>query len=478
MPPKQRLLRSIDTPASGSGRVSVNATDDVAPPAGVTVGVPLNLALTTGTAYASAAPTAYINATWDPPETSTNALPSFYTVQVSTSSSFTASGTLTVQANSNSARIEGLLPATLYYVRVRAYAAGMSGPWTPMSPLTDGVNRITTATDTTAAGVPTSISATWIGVGDLLVTWTNPTEANFKDVKVVIRASSGGTIYRTVYSAAGRYLYPVALNLQDTAFAGDPSLYVELQSRTFSNVLGTTVNTGLVTKSAPTAPYSVAHSWTGDTGTAGADLNFTWGNQLDALYWLISINSLAAERTDSSAFKYSLSQNIKDNGAADPTLTWAIVAVDGLGQISTTTSGTATNAAPPTPTVTLTAGFSILIATVGGTQAADFAAYEYVFKRDGTTVRTLASKAAEQQYELSAAGDDGYHSWTCVVRQQDLFGQYSGTVTSSAVAMETLTLSGLRAGIVYSDSIATAPATLKAQLADGVTTAGGVVYNP
>lgn len=471
MPPKSRLRRTIDAPIPSrnitSGAAGASASSNIVPPVRPTIGEPLNLALTTAIGYSSAAPTAVINATWDPPY---DTIPQFYQINVSTNSSFTASGTIMAQANTESAHIESLLPATLYYVRVRAWAGGVAGAWSD-------TKSITTASDTVAAGVPTGIGAVWIGVGDLLVTWTNPTEANFKDVKVVIRASSGGTIYRTVYSAAGRYLYPVALNLQDTAFVGDPSLYVELQSRTFSNVLGTTANTGLVTKGAPTAPYSVAHSWTGDTGTAGPDLNFTWGNQLDALYWLISINSLPAERTDSSAFKYSLSQNIKDNGAADPTLTWAIVAVDGLGQISTTTSGTATNAAPPTPTVTLTAGFSILIATVGGTQAADFAAYEYIFKRDGVAARTLESKAAEQQYELSAAADDGYHSWTCTVRQKDLFGQYSTATTSSAVAMETLTLAGLRAGIVYSDSIATSPATLKAQLSDGVTTSGGISYN-
>lgn len=461
----------MDMPTSKTGRVTINATDDIAPPAGATVGVPQTLALTTGIGYSSSAPTAYINATWTPPETSTGALPAFYTVQVSTNSTFTASGTLTVQASTNSARIEGLLPNTLYYVRVRAFSAGLSGPWTAAS-------SITTATDTVAAGVPTSVSATWIGIGDLLVAWTNPTEANLKDVEIRVRASSGGTIYRTTYSASGRFLYTLAMNLLDTANVGDPSLYVELRSRTFSNVLGTTVNTGLVTKSAPATPTGVTQSWSGDTGTAGADLIIAWTNVNDAAFWSLGLDAVT-RRADSNRYTYTLETNrIEHSGTADPSISYSLWAIDGFGQSSTAVSGTATNAAPPTPSVVLTAGFSILIANVGGVRAADFAVYEFVWKRDGTTVRTQESPASEQQYEMSAAADDGLHSWTVVVRQKDLFNQFSSTVTSSAVVVETLTIAGLRAGAAYTDSESNGAASL-AVLKDGNTTGpAGVNYNP
>jgi hypothetical protein len=149
-----------------------------------------------------------------------------------------------------------------------------------------------------------------------------------------------------------------------------------------------------------------------------------------------------------------------------------------LGQNSTAASGTATNAAPPTPTVTLTAGaVAGITATAGGTKAADFAAYEYLVKRNSTTVITVESPAQSFTYDMSAAADAGFHSWTVLVRQKDAFGQYSGTVTSSAVAFEALTISYLREGVAYVDSIATATATLKTAMTDGVVASGGVSYS-
>lgn len=573
MAPKSRVQLSINAPPpiTGFGGLPINSTADVVPPANPTLGAPYDLTLTTATGYSSAAPTAVIDATWLRPLQSN---PASYTIQVSTSSSFTASGTITAQTfpGVESAHIEGLLPGTLYYVRVRANAPGVTSAWSSMSPLVTGDNRITTATDTAAAGVPTAVSATWIGTGDLLVTWTNPTDANLKDVRVVIKASSGGATYRTTFSAAGRLLYTVAMNYADTAGVGDPSLYVELTSRTFSNVFGTTVNTGLVTKAAPTTPGTIVQSWSGDTGGAADDLTLSWAEQGDAAFWYVSINGLAVRRVNGTTYTYAYSRNIADNGTPDPTLTYGIQAVDGLGQGSTTASGTATNAAPTTPgslttswlsdagtagpdcliswvastgatfgyrltidgiardllgtrliytldanraehsgtpdpvltisviardgfqnssaaattatnaapatpTATLTQGaVSGLHATITSTPPADFLTYEYVFKRDATTVATVLSRAQSIVYPMQGAGDDGYHSWTVVIRQQDVFAQFSATVTPSAVAFEALSLAGLRAMATYSDSLSTAPATLKAALADGVTTSGGITY--
>jgi hypothetical protein len=190
MPGKSKAAYRIDFDVPVKfGSVSTNATDDFAPGANPTIGAPLNLALVTGVAYSSAAPTAYIDATWDKPQ---DATPSFYVIQVSTDSTF-ATVTIEQQAPLNSAHIEGLLPGTLYYVRVQAFAGGISGAWSATA-------SITTATDTAPAAVPTSPAAAWVGFGDLSITWVNPTSANFKDVKFVVRASSGGTIYRKFYS--------------------------------------------------------------------------------------------------------------------------------------------------------------------------------------------------------------------------------------------------------------------------------------
>lgn len=470
--PKIRPLRRIDVqpPVVRGGAVSSNATDDVLAPANPTVSAPYDLALTTAIGYSSASPTAVIDATWTKPLFSN---PNNYQIQVSTNSTFTAAGTitaLTAAGGVESAHIEGLLPGVLYYVRVRAYTPGLDSAWSVTV-------SITTATDTTAAGVPTSQAATWVGVGDLLITWVNPTDANFKDVKIVVRASAGGTILRTWYSAAQHWLYTLAMNFADTAGVGDGSLYVELQSRTFSDVLSSTVNTGLVTKSAPATPTGVTQSWSGDTGTAGADWTIAWTQADDAAFYRVSIDSVN-HAIVASTYTYSFDLNKSEHsGTPDPSLAYSLTAVDGFKQASTAVSGTATNAAPAAPTATLSQGaVSGVLAEVTSTPPADFWRYEYVFKRDGSTVGTFLSHGGSYEYEMQGANDGGYHSWTVVVRQEDLFAQFSSTVTPAAVAFEGLTLSYLRDGIRYIDSLTTAPATLKSNFADGVTTSGGISY--
>ncbi len=476
--PKARLQRKIDTrPAvkAGGAPASSSVAVDIAPPAPPSIDAPDNLSLSTSIGTSTAAPTAIIAATWDaPPAVQVQR----YVIQASTSSSFPAASTITLNTFVRSVAIEGLRPGVVYYVRVAAVVQGWQGTWSDMSPLVLNQNYITTATDTVAAGVPTSISATWIGTGDLLVTWTNPTEANFKEVQVVVRASSGGTIYRTTYSAAGRFLYTLAMNYNDTAGAGDSSLYVELKSRTFSNVLSAAVNTGLVTKSAPATPSGLAQSWSGDTGTAGADWTITWTRAEDAYRYRLAIDSTNRQLSgNADTYTYTIDLNRSEHsGTPDPVLSYSLVAVDGFGQVSTAANGTATNAAPTTPTATLTTGvISGLYASVTSTPVADFWRYEYVFKRDGSTVATVYSAASSYRYEQQGAGDDGYHSWTVVIRQEDLFAQFSNTVTPAAVAFEALTLSGLRAQAAYTDSDGNTATTL-AVLKDGITASGGVSY--
>jgi len=473
--PKTRFQKKIDAKligkSGGSGAPSSGAsTPDIAPPAPPSIDAPDNLALTTSIGSSTAAPTSRISATWDAPP---GVMPQGYVIQASTSSSFTAATTRTESTIVRSALIENLQPGTLYYVRVAARVQGVQGAWSDTA-------SITTALDTVAASPPSAQAAVWIGVGDLLITWTNPAEANLKDVQVVIRASSGGTILRTVYSAVGRFLYPLAWNYLDTAAAGDSALYVELKSRTFSNVLSSAVNTGLVTKAAPSTPTGLTQSWSGDTagnGLAAADWTLKWTRADDAYRYRLSIDTINRQMSNADSYTLTYGLNLSEHGGtADPALAYSLVAVDGFGQTSTAASGSARNYDPPTPTVVLSQGaVSTIKAVAGGTQAADFAAYEYVFKRDGTTVRTLESPASEQDYEMSAAADSGYHSWTCIVRQKDLFGQYSSTVTSGAVAFESLTLGGLRAQARYSDNLGSTPTVLDA-LKDGATTTGGVTY--
>jgi hypothetical protein len=467
---KHKRTHRIDKPAQYAGGAEITeSTADFVPPAIKSIPPPENLVLDSFVGRSSAAPTTYITAVWDRPFGSN---PQSYVIQISLSNTFPAATTATYTAVTESATLEGLKPNTLYYVRVAAVYRSIQSGWS------DIVSE-TTPLDTTAAAQPTSLAGAWIGAGDLLLTWVNPIDDNFKDVEIRIYASNGGTLYRTIFSAAGRFLYTTAMNLTDTAGVGDPSLYVLARSRTFSNVTNNTAVPSLTTtKPAPTAP-TLAHSWTGDTGAAGADLKFTWTAIADAAVYTLALNGGTAQRHGANVYTYTYAHNVADNGATgDPSITYSLRAIDGLGQQSTAVSGTATNAAPAAPTATLEQGAVSGVHATVTTSAppADFWRHEFVFKRDGSTVATVFSTGATARYEMQGASDVGYHSWTVVIRQQDLFAQFSSTVTPAAVAFEGLTLAGLRAGALYSDNLGTAAATLKTALADNVTTSGGQAY--
>ncbi|HNP70621.1 MAG TPA: hypothetical protein PKK15_05920 [Kouleothrix sp.] len=446
--------------------------DTGAPPVPPTIPAPTNLALVASLLQSAVTPSAQIAATWSNLETNDQET---YRVQVATDSGFTQLvGTWSTGQNQASAVLAPLKVATTYYVRVQTIVGNSNSDWSASA-------SATTPADTTAPAAPSGQAAAFAGIGDLVVTWSNPTSANLRDIEIKIWDSASKiTLYATIYDATQRYVWTAAANLAATSGAGDPSLYVELRARSWGGVFSSIV-TASATKAAPATPGSISQSWAGDTGAAGADWSISWAAQSDAAYYLLNINALGARRVYNNTYTYALDKNISDNGSADPTLSYSVIAVDGLNQSSASATGTATNAAPAAPAVTLTGGaMSLIVATITTAPAADFAAWEYVWKRDGSTVRTLESRASEQQYELSGAGDSGSHSWTVVVRQKDAFGQYSSTTTSSAVVLDALTLDFLRGGLSYSDSDGntfTPPASgTLAALKDGTTTSGGVVY--
>lgn len=475
--PKDRVTRRIDArPQIEFGQVSavIEAVAADAPPDPASIPYPIDLALATALTYSAVTPSANIYATWTPYD----GPGLFYALQCSTDSAFADSVTETYRTavGVGSLVIENRHVGTLYYVRIATIADFVQSEWSASV-------SITTPLDTTPPAVPTSAAAAFAGVGDLVISWTNPASLNFRDVEISIWSNSGKTVQLALlYDATGRRVWTAAENLAATSGAGDPSVYVELRSRSYGNAYSTAVVVGTITKAVPATPGTIVQSWSGDTGTAGADLVIAWASQADAASFSLSLNGLTARRIYGTTYTYPLDRNIADNTTADPTITYSLIAVDGLNQSSTAATGTATNAAPPAPTVALAGGFSLIVATVTGTKAGDFAAYEYVFKRDGTTVRTLESAASEQQYELSAAGDSGSHSWTVAVRQKDLFAQYSSATTSSAVVMDALTLDFLRGSLAFTDSDSNtfsppSSGTL-AVLKDGTTGSGGVTYAP
>lgn len=456
-----RRISKLDLPIAGmipGGAASVS-TDDITPPALPVPPAPYHLTLTTAAERSAVTPTSSIGAAWYPPD---GVAPSSYIVQWATDSVFTTTYTMAVAVEQ--ATITGLPPATVYYVRVAAIVGGAQGSWSDSS-------SITTASDTVQPAAPSSPAAAFNAAGDLIVTWANPTSANFRDVEIVIRDTAGGTIYATVYDATQRYVWTAAANLAATSGAGDPTLYVALRGRGWNGLFSAATVTASATKARPGNPSGTSADFT------GRDAIFACAAQADAIGYRWTIDTVAQKDQSSPGYVYGYDKNRADHsGTADPSLSWSLVAVDGLGQISATpATGTATNAAPGAPTLTLTGGFAILVCQVTSAQAADFAAYEYVWKRDGTTVRTLESSAAEQQYEVGSDADAGVHSWTCTVRQKDAFGQYSTATASGAVVLDAITIGSLRSGAVYRDDLGTAAATLDA-LKDAETASGGITY--
>jgi len=476
MPPrpigKNRTIRRIDgasqqpfSLASGDGGV----IPQTAPPSPPTIAAPTGLALTTAL-YSAVTPAARISATWNGLESYDNEL---YAVQISTDSAFAVALTETYRTgvNQTSMLIDNRRVNTLYYVRVAVIVGDTQSDWSAAVSTTTGI-------DTVAPSPPTGITAAFFNAGDLLITWTNPTETNFRDVEVTIWTSSAKTTQLWIANTAtGRFVFTSGMNGQATAGVYDPALYVELRSRNWNEAYSAAVNAS-ATLARPTTPAGLTSSWAGDTGAAGPDCTVRWTALVNYRYWL-TIDSVARALGITDQFTETLDANRTDHsGTPDQVLSLSLVAVDALGQTSAAPAiATATNAAPAAPTVTLTPGFSFLIANVTSAAAADFLSYEYVWKRDGTTVRTLPSPAAQQQYELTTTEDGGQHSWTVAVRQKDVFGQFSSATTSSAVVLEALTLGTLRAGAYYSDSDGGTSATLKAALADDVRSSGGVVYS-
>lgn len=371
-----RIDAQPDNPFGSAGADSDAASgfNQAAPPILPTIPAPTLLSLTPSLLQSAVTPSAQIAVVWSNLETYATET---YRVQVATDSGFTALvGTWATGQNQSNAVIAPLKTSTTYYVRVQTIVTNSNSGWS-------NVLSTTTGADTTTPAQPSGAAATFAGIGDLVVTWTNPTSSNFEHVEISIwDSASKTTLLGTFYDASQRFVWSAAQNLVATSNVGDPVVYVELKSQSYAAVFSAAVVVGTITK-----------------------------------------------------------------------------------------------AVPATPTVTLVKSATHqLVATISSTRGVDVARYEFVFKRDGTTVATKLATDNFALYELSAAADAGYHSWTVVARAQDGLNQFSASsAASSAVVVDLLTLDLLRSGLLYSDSDSNTSTTL-ASLKDGVTASGGVSY--
>jgi hypothetical protein len=304
----------------------------------------------------------------------------------------------------------------------------------------------------TAPGPVTSVSTDFT-TGDLDIKWTNPSTV-FKDIEIKLyESSSKVTNYKTYYLQGNNVTFTVEENFVATGNNPDPSIYYEIKARSWLGLLSTAV-TATVTKAVPSAPANVTHTWTGDDGTYSATVVFTWDAQNHLKDYEITIDSVAYYPS-SNRFEYTYNQNVADHigsgNFGDYALSYAVKARDRLLQLSSATSGTATNAAPPAGTViTLTAvgGFSTIGAYIDlTTPIKDIMSYVWELHDGTSVVDTITSVGQTVSFD-----DIESDTYTVRVHAVDLFNRSGSTVTSSAVVIDAITIADLRAEAKYTDS--------------------------
>jgi hypothetical protein len=341
-------------------------------------------------------------------------------------------------------------------------------------------------------GVVTGITQSWsgdagVGTADSTWTlrWTNPSDRDIKHVLVTV----DGVDY-PLPAGTTRFDYTLAMNAAAHGNVPDPNLAWQILLVDVLEQAGTPVS-GTATNAVPPVLTSYTQSWAGDAtaGLAGATLSLTWvvpPGISDLAYTRITIDTsnVFTVPVGATRFDYERERNRQDHGdvldASAAALDVVLELVDQFAQAGPASSFTATNGAPPQPSITVTPFYSALavsLSTVGG-PARDLAYYQLTLERADasggpwTVLRTVQDVSPAPILEqLPSTG------WYRVgVQAFDVFGQARAAVQSSATRMDPLTLEQLRELVLYVDSAGTNVATLKAQLADDIRNTGGIAH--
>jgi hypothetical protein len=477
MPSTERRLRWIDVrrPPSGGGSTADAATTEPVPPSIPAPAAPSGLTVdSTALLYSAVSPQALANLSWYAPPGLT---PDAYVIQWALDSGFTSPTTRPTSGAATMAGVDGLPVGVAVYFRVAAVVRGVSGAWSNTA-------SATMPSDTTAPAAPTSFGYAWSGLtGDLTITWTNPTSANFRDVRVRIYTHNGGTLLREVYAAGGLYVWTRGQHYADTSNTPDPSVYVVLTARSWGGVFSATDLTGSPTLAAPATPSGLATSWDGDliAGVAAADLLITWtrSNAVADYEVRITGSGVVIRRVGlTDRYLYTFDQNAAENsGTAQATLTVAVYAVDALGQISALGASTsALNGPPPAAVLTsVFAGSSSVGLTIAASAAKDLLDYRIRVYKSTVLVDTLYVTSTRPTITI----EDGDGSYQFDVSARDVFGQI-GTASSLSSAVDLIDwdtfVDNLRAGAIYSDQLVTTPETLFDAYTDDNRSSGGISY--
>lgn len=453
MPSTERRQRRIDaklpeTSAAVGTPVTTSAGTAVSPeiptpqsPTGLTV-------VGSFVAYAAVTPEAVVNLRW---VAVTSPTPDAYAIQWALDSGFTNPTTVITAREQVTAAVSSLPVNTTVHFRIAARWQWVQSAWSASV-------STTTPQDTTPPAAPTALATNWNGrTGDLTITWTNPTSVNFRDVRLRISDSSGGTLYRTVFSSAGRYVYTLAQNRADSSSNGDTSIFLELDSRAFNGVFSTTTITATTSATAPATPTGMTVDFD------EPDCAFNWTASASVVGYRLSLNGFDRDLGFSDRYTYTLAQNAAEHGSGDPdpVLSWSLVAYDIFGVTSSAATGTATSPAPSAPSnVALSAFFSTLAVTVTHTPLPTHRTYQYrITRNSGAFIQT---KQNSQIFTTSISAGGTYQAY---VLTEDVFGRQSAETSSAAVVADTLTIAELRAEGTYTDN-----QTVNNTLTDGTNT--------
>lgn len=300
------------------------------------------------------------------------------------------------------------------------------------------------------------VTPVWDGAtGSLIFDWTDIADAGSYELTL------DGKLYPV---AVSRYVYAVDRNRADHAGTPDPAITYLLKAvdRLLQRSTGVTATTTLAR---PATPTGLTSSWAADAGLAGPDCTISWASQVGIAFFRLTIDGVVHDQIATRRI-FTLDANRADHaGTPDPVLSLSLVAVDGLGQTSTTPATlTATNVAPPTTAIVLAAGFSAVAISATPSAAGDLRDYTLRIIKDTVTLVTYRSSSPDVVYKATAGG-----SYQVGVKVNDLFGQQSTETVSAAVVLDALTIEELRSALSYTSDDGQTQADLD-KLKDGDTT--------
>ena len=397
----------------------------------------------------------------------TNAYLDYYEVEWKATSDSAYNSTTT---DTNSIELSPLVDGVEYTFRVRAVATnGFKGTKVSLT--------FTAGGDTTAPGIPSSVSG-YPGTLSNLITWTNPTDSDFKHTEVYFNTSNSSSGATLAGTSGGTEFTHIGLS-------GGTTVYYWLKSVDYSNNRsGFSSGTGAITtldapsdgldglnnttvflynkssSATPPALFSGTFTYTFSTGVlSGGTLN-GWSQEPPTLSQgdnLFVSLATASSRTETDS--------IPSTEFSTPEIT-SIAGTDGLpganGYNTATVSllrKTSTASAPSDPTGTFTYTFSTGLLS-GGTfngwtqTAPSLSKGEYLWiiqasAYSNTSTDTIAASEFTAASIIGIAGDDGNAGETGdtvvtgKVYYQILQSNQPGTPSASSYNVSTASFSGL-----------------------------------